>query len=181
MGRPRKIKRIKFLAIKRELKNTTRLQADISKEYGVSASSVNSINMAGTWGNYLAGVKAPKPVRSKRATSPTVSQSTKARYARAKAAGLSPLTGEDRMKAYDLAVREKYIDQEETRLAAELEKLEATPTRTELELIDGAINGRITVLHKRVRNVEYAVNSHRISLVLLLIGLIAMFILALVK
>ncbi|TFD15502.1 hypothetical protein E3T26_06890 [Cryobacterium sp. TMT1-21] len=166
MGRTRQIKRIKFLAIKRELKNTTRLQADIAKEYGISASSVNSINMAGTWGNYLAGFKAPKPVRSKRATSPTVSQSTKARYARAKAAGLSPLTADDRKEAV---------------FAVELESLEATPTRTELELIDGAINGRITVLHKRVRNVEYAVNSHRISLVLLLIVIIAMFILVLVK
>jgi len=147
----RTLKRIGFFAIARQLRETNRTQADIAADYNVSSSTVSVINQAGSWENYLAGKTAVKPIRAARALAqkPTKLEA-------AKAAGLNPRTREDRLNAAGHPAKSRIPrhHREANKLAADLKKLEKTPTRDEFKQLSKALHDRQDVLLARVRQAE---------------------------
>lgn len=92
----RTLKKIAFHAIARQLKDTQRTQADIAADYNVSASTVSWINQTGNWGNYLANIRAAKPLRQRVKSPTTIAAASKVE--RARQAGLNPVTAEQRIE-----------------------------------------------------------------------------------
>lgn len=90
----RKLTRIKFFAIRRELESTNRRQEDIAADYDVSSTTVSLVNKTRTWENFLVGKSSVKPVRSGRVSSkdPVV------RKEKAAKAELHPVTREERQE-----------------------------------------------------------------------------------
>lgn len=138
----RKLIRIKFFAIRRELESTNRRQEDIAADYGVSSTTVSSINQARTWDNYLVGKKADKPVRSTRvkASDPVV------RKEKATKAGLHPVTREERAAHAIVNGKNRLKPQEtpaEAELAKGLDELTRPVLQGELRHIVGRIHERL--------------------------------------
>ena len=82
----------KFNAIRNELLNTDRPQADIAADYQVSTSSVSTVNNEASWQNHLAHKNGRTSLRKRRAAD----LKSQTRQEQAKQAGLHPHTREER-------------------------------------------------------------------------------------
>lgn len=82
----------KFNAIRNELLNTDRPQADIAADYQVSTSSVSTVNNEATWQNHLAHKTGRTTLRKRRAAD----LKAQTKREQAQQAGLNPQTREER-------------------------------------------------------------------------------------
>lgn len=149
-----KLKKNQFEAVRKELINGTRTQADLAADYQISSTMVSVVNNARTWGNYLAGKKAKHPLRGPvKAVQPT-------KFEKAQKAGLNPVSSERRI---------------EDRFAAELDKIrkkyqtqdDATAERVLLEQRIRTVDDRSDVQLDRIRAVEQSTKAIGWSVVIL--------------
>ena len=96
--------KIKFTSIAIDIADGGLSGKAIAKKHYVSATTVSRVNRYATYGNYLANIQAIKSIKQQAAK--------RSKYEKAKAAGLNPVTSEQRA---------------ERTLAANLEKLQAAP------------------------------------------------------
>lgn len=154
----RKIIRIRFFAIKRELESTNRRQEDIAADYGVSSTTVSAINNARTWENFLVGKKAQHPIRSRvKASDPVV------RKEKAEKAGLHPVTAEQRRTA---RIKNEAKPQEtpvETAPQKSLDELTQPVLRGEFRHVNGLTKERLDAQLKRIRQVAKSVDTATVT------------------
>lgn len=131
----RTLKRNVFNAIRKELLESDRAQYAIGADYGVSASSVSTVNVEGTWENHLVAKKAKRTLTQRRKAE--VKAKTKVEQART--AGLHPHTK---------------VDRDEEQIAINLEKLEATPTSVEFDTRNLIVNQRFKGILKELATMK---------------------------
>lgn len=119
-----KLKKNQFDAIRHELLNTARTQAIIAADYQVSSTMVSVVNNVGSWTNYTKGIKAKYPLRRPVGTATT----TKAQQWKV---------------THSSETRQGNAT---TKLAKDLDVLEATPTRTEFD----DLSRRISIVNRKV-------------------------------
>jgi len=160
-----RIKKHVFDAISRELKNTDhpRSQADIAADYQVSSSTVSAVNLARTWGNFRAGIRAKSPLRS------PVRHAKPSRFEKAQKAGLNPVTLEQRI--------EDRFERELTKIAETYEDRSSANDRFKyLAQRDDSLQERQDVALDRIRASErsiamlgWAVTALAVAVVLVII------------
>lgn len=167
----RKLKRIEFFAIKRELQSTHRRQADIAADYGFGTSTVSRINRSVTWENYVAGKIADKPLRR-----PVQANDPVVRSEKAKRLGLKPVDTKERREENDFATELKKLD----------EKYATVDSVHTLNLdLTGMINNNATRLGERIgatydltktKSSKVATRKNSIAIVVLAVAILLVWI-----